>query len=130
MNFKKNKQSNVMGNKIKKNLNALVTLSIAMMVLVLTSPLAEAAEKKGATSGTPSLFSDTKTLLGDAGGWITAIAGAVAGFIMIGLGLKYAMTDDPGSRNEIKKQMKNVFIGLAICLSAVSLIAIIVTYYT
>lgn len=125
MNFKKNKQSNVMGNKIKKNLNALVTLSVAMMVLVLTSPLAEAAEKKG----TPSLFSNTKTLLGDAGGWIVGIAGAVAGFIMIGLGLKYAMTDDPGSRNEIKKQMKNVFIGLAICLSAVSLIAIIVTYY-
>lgn len=127
MNFKKNKQINVVGNKVKKNWNALVTLSLAMMVLVLTSPLAEAAAKKG--KATPSLFSNTKTLLGDAGGWITAIAGAVAGFIMIGLGLKYAMTDDPGSRNEIKKQMKNVFIGLAICLSAVSLIAIIVTYY-
>lgn len=125
MNFKKNKQINVTGNKIKKNWNALVTLSLAMMVLVLTSPLAEAAAKKS----TPSLFSNTKTLLGDAGGWIVGIAGAVAGFIMIGLGLKYAMTDDPGSRNEIKKQMKNVFIGLAICLSAVSLIAIIVTYY-
>lgn len=126
MNFKKSNQINMVGNKFKKNLNALVTLSLAMMVLFLTSPLAEAAAKKG---GTPSLFSNTKTLLGDAGGWIVGIAGAVAGFIMIGLGLKYAMTDDPGSRNEIKKQMKNVFIGLAICLSAVSLIAIIVTYY-
>ncbi|MEK4649622.1 pilin [Exiguobacterium sp. FSL W8-0210] len=126
MNFKKNKQINVMGNKIKKNWNALVTLSLAMMVLVLTSPLAEAAAKK---KSTPTLFSNTKTLLGDAGGWVVGIAGAVAGFIMIGLGLKYAMTDDPGSRNEIKKQMKNVIIGLAICLSAVSLIAVIVTYY-
>ncbi|MDI3235980.1 pilin [Exiguobacterium antarcticum] len=126
MNFKKNTQIKMVGKRLKGKFNALVTLSLAMMVLLLTSPLAEAAAKKT----TPKLFTNTKTFLGDAGGWIIGIVGAVAGFYMIWLGLQYSINDDPGSRNEVKKKMKNVVIGIAISLSAASLIAVIVTYYT
>lgn len=113
--------------KNKQKWNVLFTSMMVMLYMFLSSPIvqAAAADKKA----TPKLFTNTKALAKDAGGWIIGIVAVCAGAYMAYLGFRYAMTDDPGSRNEVKKAMKNVVIGIAIALSAGGLITAIASYY-
>lgn len=121
---KKEMRSGIM-KKSKQKWNVLFTSTMVMLYMFLSSPLVEASQKKA----TPKLFTNTKTLAKDAGGWIIGIVAVCAGAYMAYLGFRYAMTDDPGSRNEVKKAMKNVVIGIAIALSAGGLITAIASYY-
>lgn len=100
-------------------------LGIIFTTLLITSP---AFAAKG---GQPTIVIGTKNLFTDAGTWVLIIVPVGAACMLGWHALAKSMSEgDPAVIAEKNKKMRNVLIGAIIAETAVSIVTVVLSYYT